>query len=79
MNDEKITLRLPKSFIRQLDFLVKVEDFNSRSEAIRTAVRDMLYHRIDLVMKKIEKKVEANQKMMELEAVEERYLKFMKK
>lgn len=79
MNDEKITLRLPGSFIRQLDFLVKIEDFGSRSEAIRTAVRDMLYRRLDMVMEKIEKKVEANQKMMELEAVEERYLKFMKK
>jgi Arc/MetJ-type ribon-helix-helix transcriptional regulator len=79
MNNEKITIRLPSSFIRQLDFLVKVEDFSSRSEAIRTAVRDMLYHRIDLVMKKIEKKVEANQKLMELEAVEEQYEKYLKK
>ena len=79
MNDEKITIRLPKSFIRQLDFLVKLEDFSSRSEAIRISVRDMLYHRIDLVMKKIEKKVEANQKMMEFEAIEEQYEKLLKK
>ena len=79
MNDEKITIRLPKSFIRQLDFLVRIEDFSSRSEAIRTAVRDMLYHRIDLVMEKIEKKVEANQKMMELEAIEEQYEKYLKR
>jgi Arc/MetJ-type ribon-helix-helix transcriptional regulator len=79
MNDEKITVRLPKSFIRQLDFLVRIEDFSSRSEGIRTAVRDMLYHRIDLVMKKIEKKVEANQKMMELEAIEEQYEKYLRK
>ena len=79
MIDDKITIRLPKSFIRQLDFLVKIEDYSSRSEAIRIAVRDMLYHRIDLVMKKIEKKVEANQKMMELEAIEEQYEKFLKK
>ncbi len=79
MIDDKITLRLPSSFIRQLDFLVKVEDFSSRSEAIRTAVRDMLYQRLDMVMEKIEKKVKANQKMMELEAIEEQYLKYLKK
>ncbi len=79
MNDEKITLRLPGSFIRQLDFLVKIEDFGSRSEAIRTAVRDMLYRRLDMVMEKIEKKVEANQKMLELEAIEEQYEKYLKK
>ena len=79
MNDEKLTLRLPSSFIRQLDFLVKVEDFSTRSEAIRTAVRDMLYRRLDMVMEKIEKKVEANHKMMELESIEEQYLKYLKK
>ena len=79
MNDEKITLRLPSTFIRQLEFLVKVDDFSSRSEAIRTAVRDMLYIRLEMVMEKIEKKVEANQKMMELEAVEEQYLTLLKK
>jgi Arc/MetJ-type ribon-helix-helix transcriptional regulator len=79
MIDDKITIRLPKSFIRQLDFLVKIEDFSSRSEAIRTAVRDMLYNRIDLVMKKIEKKVEANQKLMELEAIEQEYERYLKK
>ena len=79
MNDDKITIRLPRSFIRQLDLLVKVEDFASRSEAIRTAVRDLLYHRIELVMEKIEKKVEANQKIMELEAIEEEYQKYLKK
>jgi len=79
MNDDKITLRLPRSFIRQFDFLVKIEDFSSRSEAIRTAVRDMLYHRLDMVMEKIEKKVLANQKMMEFEAVEEQYMKLIKK
>jgi Arc/MetJ-type ribon-helix-helix transcriptional regulator len=79
MNDEKITLRLPSTFIRQLDFLVKVDDFSSRSEAIRTAVRDMLYQRLEMVMEKIEKKVEANQKMMELEAVEEQYMKLLQK
>lgn len=79
MIDDKVTIRLPKAFIRQLDFLVKVEDFSSRSEAIRTAVRDLLYHRIDLVMEKIEKKVEANQKMMELEAIEVQYEKYLKK
>ena len=79
MNDEKLTLRLPSSFIRQLDFLVKVEDFSTRSEAIRTAVRDMLYRRLDMVMEKIEKKVEANQKMMELEAIEEQYEKYLQR
>ncbi|MGE4275407.1 MAG: ribbon-helix-helix domain-containing protein, partial [Candidatus Methanomethylophilaceae archaeon] len=51
---EKITLRLPQRYIRQLDFLVKVDDFPSRSEAIRASVRDMLYARVDVVIDKVE-------------------------
>ncbi len=42
---EKVTLRLPARYIRALDFLVKVDDFPSRSEAIRAAIRDLIYDR----------------------------------
>lgn len=47
-----MTIRLPKRFIRALDFLVAVDDFPSRAEAIRAAVRDLVYARIDLVPEK---------------------------
>ncbi len=35
---EKVTLRIPSRHIRALDFLVQVDDFPSRSEAIRAAM-----------------------------------------
>lgn len=45
---EKVTIRLPERYIRALDFLVKVDDFPSRSEAIRAAIRDFIYERVDI-------------------------------
>lgn len=72
---ERVNVRLPKSFIERVDFLVEMDDFSSRSEAIRTAVRDMLYYRVDLVADKVEKMAEQEQKMAKAKAVREEYLK----
>lgn len=72
---EKVTIRLPKSYLGKLDFLVKMDDFPSRSEAIRTAVRDMLYYRVELVAEKVEKIERLENKMARAEAVREDYLK----
>lgn len=71
---EKVTLRLPQRYIRQLDFLVKVDDFPSRSEAIRASVRDMLYSRLDLVIDKMEAMEKADQSMARMLEFEEKYL-----
>ena len=72
---EKITIRLPRQYLRRLDFLVRVDDFPSRSEAIRTAVRDLIYERVDLVLEKHKRLLELDLKEAELEEVEKRYLK----
>jgi Arc/MetJ-type ribon-helix-helix transcriptional regulator len=72
---EKITIRLPMRYLRRLDFLVRVDDFPSRSEAVRTAVRDLLYARLELVLEKQKKILELDLKEAELEEVEKKYLK----
>ncbi len=72
---EKITIRLPKSHLRTLDFLVEVEDFPTRSEAIRCAVRDMVYERVELVMDKVEKLKKAEATIRQIEEFREEYLK----
>ena len=74
-DNERINIRLPKSFLDRIDFLVEMDDFPSRSEAIRTAVRDMLYYRVDLVAEKVEKMAEQEQKMAKAKAIREEYLK----
>jgi Arc/MetJ-type ribon-helix-helix transcriptional regulator len=72
---EKVTLRLPERYIRALDFLVRVDDFPSRSEAIRAAIRDLVYQRVDLVMDKVKKMEEMEKTLAEMETFEEKYLK----
>ena len=74
-NLEKVTLRLPARYIRALDFLVKVDDFPSRSEAIRAAVRDFIYARVDLVADKMKKMEEAEKALATIEEMEEKYLR----
>ena len=42
---EKITIRMSKELIRKMDELVELDDFSSRSEVARVAVRDMVYEK----------------------------------
>ena len=72
---EKITLRLPKRFLRALDFLVEVDDFPSRSEAVRAAIRDLVYGRVELVTDKLKKIEEAEKALANLEAIKRQYMK----
>ncbi len=72
---EKVTIRLPERYIRALDFLVKVDDFPSRSEAIRAAIRDFIYERVDVVMDKVKKMEEAERTLGAMEQFESEYLR----
>jgi Arc/MetJ-type ribon-helix-helix transcriptional regulator len=72
---EKVTIRLPERYVRALDFLVKVDDFPSRSEAIRAAIRDFIYQRVDLVMDKVKKMEEAEKTLAAMEQFESEYLR----
>ncbi|HKZ98455.1 MAG TPA: ribbon-helix-helix domain-containing protein [Thermoplasmata archaeon] len=65
---EKITLRLPARFLKALDFLVEVDDFPSRSEAVRAAIRDFVYARVELVTDKLRKMEDAERSMAQMEA-----------
>ncbi len=72
---EKITVRLPKKFIRALDFLVEVDDMPSRSQAIRTAIRDFVYARVELVTEKMKKMQEAEKAIASAEELKKDYLR----
>jgi Arc/MetJ-type ribon-helix-helix transcriptional regulator len=72
---EKVTVRLPERYVRALDFLVKVDDFPSRSEAIRAAIRDFIYERVDVVMDKVKKMEEAEKTLAAMEQFESEYLR----
>ena len=72
---EKITIRIPKRHLRVLDFLVETDDYPSRSEAIRAAVRDLIYARLELVVDRMRKFEHAEQNLASIKQYEEKYLK----
>ena len=73
---ERISIRLPKEMVEVLDFLVEVNDFPNRSEAIRQAVRDLLYQRVSEtdITAKVRKMEEARQAYLEIQAIKDEYL-----
>ncbi len=71
---EKITLRLPQRYLKALDFLVEVDDFPSRSEAVRAAIRDLVYARVELVTDKLKKIQEAEKALAEMESLKKEFL-----
>lgn len=77
MNDdtEKITLRLPQRYLKALDFLVEVDDFPSRSEAVRAAIRDLVYARVELVTDKLKRIQEAEKSLADMETFKKEFLK----
>jgi Arc/MetJ-type ribon-helix-helix transcriptional regulator len=74
-DSEKVTIRIPSRFLRSIDFLVKADDFPSRSEAIRAAIRDLVYARVDLVPEKLMKMHEAEVAVANAEALERELVK----
>lgn len=73
--NEKITIRIPERHLRALDMLVEIDDFPSRSEAIRAAIRDLIYTRLELVVDRMKKLEHAEQTLAVTKAYEEEYLK----
>lgn len=71
---EKITLRLPARFLKALDFLVELDDFPSRSEAVRAAIRDLVYARVELVTEKLKKIEEAERSMAQMESLRREFM-----
>lgn len=71
---EKITLRLPARYLKALDFLVQVDDFPSRSEAVRAAIRDFIYARVELVTDRLKKMQDAERTLAEAEALRREYM-----
>lgn len=42
---QRVTLRLPEQQIKMIDWLVEIGEFTSASDAIRTAIRDLIDQR----------------------------------
>ncbi len=54
---------------------MEIDDFPSRSEAIRAAIRDLIYARLELVGDRMRKLEHAEQSLAAIKTYEEKYLK----
>ncbi|HIH01506.1 TPA: hypothetical protein HA259_05465 [Thermoplasmata archaeon] len=54
---------------------MEIDDFPSRSEAIRAAIRDLIYSRLELVVDRMKKFEHAEQTLASIRTYEEEYLK----
>ena len=71
---EKISIRIPVSYLRVIDFLVDAGYYQSRAAAINEAVRDQIYVKVDLT-EQVEKVKKIELAHIEMEKVQEKYLK----
>lgn len=71
---EKVTIRIPRRYVDALEFLVEADDFPSKSEAIRVAIRDLAYARVEMVIEKLKKIQEAEKSINEIKDIRKEYL-----
>ena len=72
---ERIALRLPKIHLNMIDALVSIGEYTSRSDVIRTAIRDLIRKEADKVPDGIEKM----EKMKRISDLANRLSEFEKK
>ena len=51
---QRITIRLPEQQLRMIDLMVDLGEFPSASEAIRTAIRDLIDQRNDKLFRNLQ-------------------------
>ena len=73
-HEQKITIRIPKRFLESIDFLVNVDDVSSRSEAVRAAIRDYVYNRMEVVTDRLRKMRAAEAARAEAESTRREFL-----
>ena len=64
MDNNRITLRLPDIYLRQIDIFIRAGEFSTRSEVIRHAVNEFIKNYSDRILEKADK----IKKVQELEA-----------
>lgn len=75
METERITIRLPSIYLRQIDLFIRAGEFSTRSEVIRHAVNQY----IDTYASRVIEKADKLKKVQELEAAVEAIEPYMKK
>jgi len=64
MENDRITIRLPQIDLRQIDLLIRLGEFTTRSEVVRHAVKEYIENHTTRILAKADK----YKKIQELEA-----------
>jgi len=75
METDRITIRLPRIYLRQVDLFIRVGEFSTRSEVIRHAVKEFISNQSDRIVERADKL----KKVQRLEAAVEAIEPYMKK
>lgn len=75
METDRITIRLPRIYLRQVDLFIRVGEFSTRSEVIRHAVKEFISSQSDRIVERANKL----KKVQRLEAAVEAIEPYMKK
>jgi len=75
METDRVTIRLPRIYLRQIDLFIRVGEFSTRSEVIRHAVKEFISSQSDRIVERANKL----KKVQRLEAAVEAIEPYMKK
>ena len=75
MENDRITIRLPQIDLRQIDLLIRLGEFTTRSEVVRYAVKEYIENHTTRILAKADK----YKKIQELEAAAAAIEPYMKK
>jgi Arc/MetJ-type ribon-helix-helix transcriptional regulator len=75
MDNDRITIRLPQIDLKQIDLLIRLGEFSTRSEVVRHAVKEYIEKHTTRILEKADK----IKKIQELEAAAAAIEPYMKK
>jgi len=75
METDRITIRLPRRYLNQIDIFIRAGEFMTRSEVIRHAVKEYIINQSDRFVERADKL----KKVQELETAVEAVEPYMKK
>jgi Arc/MetJ-type ribon-helix-helix transcriptional regulator len=75
METDRITIRLPQIDLHQIDLLIRIGEFSTRSEVVRHAVKEYIDKHTTIILAQAEK----IKKIQQLEAAVEAIEPYMKK
>jgi Arc/MetJ-type ribon-helix-helix transcriptional regulator len=70
METDRITIRLPRTYLNQIDIFIRAGEFMTRSEVIRHAVKEYIISQSDRIVERADKLKKVQELEVAIEAIE---------